>query len=528
MAAMAAAGTVPRLRSYAQGRWIEGAGPGTPVHNPTTEDVLAEASTGGIDFGQVVAHARARGLPALRALSFAQRGALLDEMARALHAHRDELLDLSTASGGNTRGDAKFDVDGATGTMSFYARLGRDLGDRHLLADGEPEPIGRSPRYAGQHVLVPREGVAVHINAFNFPAWGMAEKLAVAFLAGLPVIVKPATSTAPLAVRMAEILVASGHLPEAALSLIAGSCGDLVDHLGVQDVLAFTGSSDTGRMLRSKPNIVAHAVRVNIEADSLNAAVLGPDVEVSSDTWELFLREVVRDMTQKAGQKCTAIRRVLVPRARLDEAVADLSARLGDVRVGDPALREVGMGPLATAAQLRDVRQGIDRLASCGRMAHGDGGRGTLAGVAGDRGYFVSPVLLVVSDPAAAASAPVHEHEVFGPVATVIPYSGDAAEASALVALGAGCLVSSIYSDDLALVTRMVAGLAPHHGRLTIGSARVAEHSPGPGTVLPGLVHGGPGRAGGGEELGGRRGLHFYFQRTAVQGFRPLLDKLLE
>jgi 3,4-dehydroadipyl-CoA semialdehyde dehydrogenase len=511
-----------RIKSYLEGKWVEGQGQGVDLVDPTTEEIIGHTSTQGLDFAKALAYARSRGVPALQGLSFAQRGERLDLLVKALHAHRDELLELSTASGGNTRSDAKFDVDGATGTMAYYAQLGKELGDRRVLTDGEVEAPVKSVRYAGQHILVSRQGVAVHINAFNFPAWGMLEKLAVAWLAGVPAVVKPATSTCALAVRMGEIMVESGHVPEGAFSIIAGSCGNLVDHLGPQDVLAFTGSCHTAWSLRVNKSIIQNSVRFNVEADSLNSAILGPDAE-DSDTFELFLREVARDMTQKAGQKCTAIRRILVPSARMDEVTAALTEELARVRVGNPRSKDVRMGPLATASQLEDIRRGIAELAADCTMVRGDGGRGSLHEV-GDKGYFVSPVLLAAKDARLAHKA--HELEVFGPVATVLPYDGTAEEASSIVALGRGGLVSSVYSDDREFVKGMVLGIAPHHGRLTIGSGRVAEHSPGPGTVLPSMVHGGPGRAGGGEELGGRRGLHFYMPRCAVQGFRPLLEKL--
>jgi len=513
-----------RLKSYVEGRFVEGQGTQKPLYNPTTEEVVAETSTEGIDFEAALKYARAGGA-AMRKMTFAQRGELLGALASKIYECRNELLQLATDSGGNTRGDAKFDIDGATGTMAFYAAIGKKLGDRTILADGEMEQLTRAPRYVGQHVLTPRMGAAVHINAFNFPAWGMGEKLAVSCLAGMPAVVKPATSTAPVAARIVEIMVASGLLPDGALTFIAGSCGDLVEHMGWQDVLAFTGSADTGTMLRSKPNLIGGSVRVNVEADSLNSAILGPDVDFDSDTYDMFLRELTKDVTQKAGQKCTAIRRIFVPQSALDQVISDLADNIGAIRVGDPNLREVRMGPVATAAQFRDVTAGIQTLQSCGELVYGDGGRGTLVGIDNDKGYFVTPTLLVASDPGNADA--VHNHEVFGPVATLLPYGNSTDDLCSWVGLGKGGLVSSIYSDDRDFVEAAVLGIAPFHGRLTVGSSRVAEHSPGPGTVLPNMVHGGPGRAGGGEELGGLRGLNFYMQRTAVQGSKPLLEKVL-
>jgi oxepin-CoA hydrolase/3-oxo-5,6-dehydrosuberyl-CoA semialdehyde dehydrogenase len=506
------------LRSYLSGQWAAGAGGHQELLNPATEAPLARASSEGIDLAAALGHARRRGGPALRGLGFAERGALLKGLAQAIQSERDALIQLGIENGGNTRSDAKFDVDGAIGTLLAYAETGAALGAAKFLVDGEGIQLGRSARFHGQHIAVPRHGVAVHVNAFNFPAWGFAEKAAVALLAGMPVLTKPATSSALLAHRILELIVERSLLPEGAISLLAGAPRDLLTHLGPQDVLAFTGSGDTGERIRALPNIVKHSVRVNIEADSLNAAVLGPDVEPRSDMYELFLKDVVRDMTQKAGQKCTAIRRVLVPRQHADAVRDDLAELLSAVKVGDPAQEDTRMGPLATAAQLADALVGVQRLAAEGKLAHGSGERH------GEKGFFLSPVLVQFA-PGAAADA-VHAREVFGPVASLLAYSGGAAEAAAIVARGQGGLVASLYSDDTAFTEQLVLEIAPHHGRLFLGHPKI-ELSPGPGTVLPQLVHGGPGRAGGGEELGGPRGLALYMQRVALEGARPVIQKLL-
>ncbi len=512
------------LKSHLGGRWVEGGGtPRETLVNPATEEPLAFVGQGGIDGKAALAFARTQGGAALRALTFAKRGALLGVMGKALQAHRDELLDLSVRSGGNTRSDAKFDVDGAIFTLTAYAEIGQALGDATFLVDGEGISLGRSPRFHGQHIAVPRRGVAVHINAFNFPAWGLAEKAAVALLAGVPVVSKPATSSALLAHRMVEILVEKQVLPEGVLSLLVGPVGDLLEHLGPQDVVAFTGGSDTGLKIRSLPQVLRNSVRVNVEADSLNAAVLGPDATPGSETYEFFLKDVLRDMTQKAGQKCTAIRRVLAPAAVAARVRDDLVDRLGGITVGDPTHEGVRMGPLATASQLRDVREGVSALAADGRLVFGVA-EVTALGAPPGKGFFVSPALIEV-EPGADAPA-VHGREVFGPVATVVPYSGRAGTAAEIVARGGGGLVASVYSEDTAFTVDVVLGLAPFHGRVFLGSARIAEQSPGPGTVLPSLVHGGPGRAGGGEELGGPRGLAFYLQRVALEGSRPVIEKI--
>ena len=513
------------LKSYLGGRWVEGTGRAQVLINPATEEPLAQVRSGGLDLGGALEFARSRGGPALRAMTFAQKGAMLRAMTDALQAHRNELLDLAVANGGNTRGDAKFDVDGAIFTLSAYADLGKGLGEVKVLADGEGIQLGRSPRFHGQHVLVPRTGVAVHVNAFNFPAWGLAEKAAVALLAGMPVLTKPATSSALVAHRILEILTEARLLPEGALSLLAGGAGDLLEHLGPFDVVAFTGGSDTARTIRSLPRVIENSVRVNVEADSLNAAVLGPDVTPGDETWDYFLKDVLRDMTQKAGQKCTAIRRVLVPDDRAETLRDDLVERLRRVTVGNPALESVRMGPVATASQLEDVRAGVAQLARDGRLVYGSG-EVEAVGVPPGKGFFTTPVLIEVEKGAPAPT--VHSREVFGPVATVVPYSGKAEEAAELVGRGRGGLVSSVYSEDTAFTADVVLGVAPYHGRVFLGSAKIAEASPGPGTVLPLLVHGGPGRAGGGEELGGLRGLSFYMQRVALEGSRPVIDRILK
>ncbi len=502
------------VASYVGGRWLEGQGAGQQLLNPATEEPLALASSEGIDLAAALDYARNTGGPALRALSFAERGALLKAMADALQGTRDELLALGIRNCGNTRSDAKFDVDGAIATLLAYADLGAQLGAGRFLLDGAGLQLGRSPRFHGQHVAVPRHGVAVHINAFNFPAWGLAEKAAAALLAGMPVLSKPATATALLAQRAMQVIAEKNVLPAGALQLLVGAPRDLPALLGAQDVLAFTGSGDTGERLRALPNVIRHSVRVNVEADSLNAAVLGPDAGASGDLYELFLKEVVRDVAQKAGQKCTAIRRVLVPAEHAATVRDDLAGLLGNLKVGDPAEEDVRMGPLTNAAQLADVRAGVERLAAEGRLAAGG------AKALFPKGYFIAPTLIEFA--AQAPANAVHAREVFGPVVSLLPYAQNPA---AIVAKGGGGLVCSLYSEDAAWLEETVAGIAPFHGRIYIGHPKV-ELSPGPGTVLPQLVHGGPGRAGGGEELGGARALAFYLQRVALQGSRPLVQGL--
>jgi len=512
------------LESYVCGKWIAGKGRAVTLVNPATEEALATASTDGIDFGAALAFARERSGPALRTMTFRQRGDLLRGISRAIHAHRDELFSIAIANGGNTRSDAKFDVDGASGTLAAYADLAQELGDARVLVDGDGTQLGRSPRLFGQHVQVPREGVAVHVNAFNFPAWGLGEKCACALLAGMPVIVKPATSTSMLAHRIVRILVDEKVLPEGSISLICGASGDLLDRLGGQDVLAFTGSSETAGTLRGGRAFTHASAHVNVEADSLNTAVLAPDADDGSEVMNLFVGDVVRDMTQKTGQKCTAIRRVYVPASKVEAVLERLRERLVEIKVGDPSRDEVTMGPVATAQQLKDVRDGIDKLAACARTVCGGAGAVAAIGVDGGRGFFVAPTLLHAPEPR--ADDAVHRHEVFGPVATVVPYDGSARQAATRVGWGGGGLVSSVYGDDKDFLRDFVLGVAPFHGRVTIGSSKTASQSIPPGTALPQMLHGGPGRAGGGEELGGRRGLALYMQRVALQGDRALVEAI--
>ncbi len=504
------------LKNYVGGTWSAGTGEPKQLHNPATEAVLGQVQPGGVDGRAALEHARTVGGPALRRMTFAARAALLKSLSQHLHDHRDELIGISGTNGGNTRGDAKFDLDGATGTLAFYAQLGAGLGDRHHLVDGEGIQLGRTPRFWGQHVLVPRPGVALHINAFNFPAWGMGEKMACALLAGVPVIEKAGTPSALLAYRIAQLVVESGILPEGAFQFVGGSASGLLDLLGPMDAVAFTGSAVTAAAIRGNKNLVARNVRLTLEADSINSAVLGPDAEEGGDTLEQFLTNVVVDMTQKAGQKCTAVRRIFVPEAQVGLVAEALVERLRATKVGDPLANDVRMGPVASAEQLRDVRAGIDRLAAVADLLTGG------SQPVGDRGYFVAPTLLRARD----ANADVlHELEVFGPCATIVPYSGAASAVAELCNRGGGGLVASVYSDDRAFVEQVVAGIAPWHGRIWLGSEKTHGQALGPGAVLPATIHGGPGRAGGGEELGGLRGLALYVQRTALQGDRAVVGR---
>jgi oxepin-CoA hydrolase/3-oxo-5,6-dehydrosuberyl-CoA semialdehyde dehydrogenase len=509
------------LESYACGEWKKGSGKPRVLRHAVTGEPIAEVSSEGIDFGAMLRWGRGRGGPALRRMTFPERAALLKKMAGALNEHLDELREIATTYGATAK-DARLDIDGGIGTLAFYASLGaRQLPESRILVDGDVSPLSKGGNFVGRHVFVPLEGVAVQINAYNFPSWGMLEKLAPAFLAGMPSLVKPATPSAWLAFRMVQILIASGVVPEGALQLVSGSVGDLFSHLTCQDVVSFTGSASTGEKIRTHPAIVRNAVRVNVEADSLNCILLGPDVAPGSPTFEHFNNEVVSEMTVKAGQKCTAIRRVLIPEERTEDVIRGLRESLAAIRVGDPRADGVGMGPLVDEDALLSAREGIEKLAAEAEIVCGNPGRKDFEPRGG---FFLEPVLLHCRDPKRAAA--IHEVEVFGPVATLVSYRG-ADEAIELARKGGGSLVGSIFSDDEDFVARTTLGLAPYHGRLMVMNAKSAPESTGHGVVMPHLTHGGPGRAGGGEELGGVRSLHHYMQRVAVQGDPDWVERIL-
>ncbi|MEM9555561.1 MAG: 3,4-dehydroadipyl-CoA semialdehyde dehydrogenase [Acidobacteriota bacterium] len=512
------------LRSFVAGSWHTASSGLRPLVDPSTEEVIAQASSDGVDFAAVLESARRAG-DELRRSTFAERGAVLKAVGKALRAERDELLELSRRNNGAVTPDGAFDIDGASGTMSYYAAVARQLGDRHTLVDGDGAQLWRDESFWSQHQWAPRHGVAVAINAFNFPAWGFAEKAACALLAGVPVVTKPATATALVAERTFEIVLeaaTAAGLPDGALQLICGGTGDLLDRLGPQDVFAFTGSAATAARLRDRDNLRAHNTRINIEADSLNAAVLAPDVAPGAVSWDLFVKDVVREMRQKTGQKCTAVRRILVPTQRLDDAADALAAALDEIVVGRPGAESVTMGPLATADQLADTVEGTAALREVAELVHGSGERVDGVGVDAGTGFFFGPTLLRAAN--ARAAAVVHEREVFAPVATLLPYGGEAVEAAEIVALGGGTLVTSVYGDDTDWLTGFVGAVGHATGRVYVGSESAAKAAPGSGIAMPQSLHGGPGRAGGGEELGGVRGVQRYMQRTAVQGHRSLVD----
>jgi len=510
------------LQSYVCGQWVGGTGTGRAVRHAVTGEQIAEVNSDGIDFQACVEYGR-KGGEALRAMTFNERGELLKALAGKLNEHLEEFYTLAATYGASKK-DAWIDIEGGIGVLGFYSALGRKkLPATKWLVDGDAVPLSKDGGFGGQHIMVPLHGVAMQINAFNFPSWGMLEKLGPSLLAGMPAIVKSATPSSPLAHRMCEVIIESGILPEGCFQAIFGGIGDMFDHLTCQDVVSFTGSAATGQKLRSHPTIQAKGVRFNVEADSLNAIVLGEDVATDSPSFGAFIKDITRELTVKAGQKCTAIRRVIVPADKQDAVIEALKAGLAKNVVGDPAAEGVRMGPLVDSGALSSARERIDRLTEEAELVIGDPNRSQFEGASTDGGGFLEPCVLRAKDPANARA--VHEIEVFGPVCTVIGYS-DKADAIEQVRRGGGSLVASLYSDDDDLALELAIAISPWHGRLLVMDADAASQSTGHGNAMPQLVHGGPGRAGGGEELGGAYALHHYMQRTALQGNPERLKKL--
>ncbi|TYB42093.1 phenylacetic acid degradation bifunctional protein PaaZ [Actinomadura chibensis] len=510
------------LRSYVSGSWHAPEDEGAPLHDAVTGEEVARISSAGIDLGAALEHGRRVGGPVLRELTFHQRASLLKALASHLREHRDELYALSARTGA-TLGDSKFDVDGGIGVLFGYASKGkRELPNDTVLVEGNVEPLGKGGTFVGQHLCTPSRGVAVQINAFNFPVWGPLEKLAPAFLAGVPSLIKPASQTAYLTARLVELIVESGILPEGTVQMVCGEPRDLLDHLTEQDIVAFTGSASTARLLRTHPAVVANAVRFNAEADSLNCSILGPDATPGSVEFDLYVKQLVSEMTVKAGQKCTAIRRALVPAGLVGEVAEAARERLARITIGNPADPDVRMGALATLDQREEVRRSLKALLDAGRVVAGDPDRVEVVGADAERGAFMSPVLLRADDP---GRAEPHEVEAFGPVSTLLPYEG-AEQAVELAVRGRGSLAGSIVTGDPDFARRVVLGTAPWHGRLLVLNAEDAKESTGHGSPLPALVHGGPGRAGGGEEMGGIRGVVHHMRRTAVQAGPAMLTSI--
>jgi oxepin-CoA hydrolase / 3-oxo-5,6-dehydrosuberyl-CoA semialdehyde dehydrogenase len=509
-----------RLKSYICGEWKAGSRDGTELRDAATGEVVATIDASGIDMGEALDYGRRAGAR-LRAMSFHERALMLKALGQALMAQKDEFHALSLRTGATPR-DGMVDIEGGIGTLLSYAsKARRELPNTRVLTEGEVEPLARDGSFAAQHILTPLQGIAVHINAFNFPCWGMLEKVAPTLIAGMPAIVKPASQTAYLTELMVRRMLDTGLLPEGALQLVCGSVGDLLDHVTGQDVVTFTGSAATGRKLRVHPAIVANSTRFTMEADSLNACVLGPDATPGTPEFDLFIREVAQEMTAKAGQKCTAIRRAFVPRAQVQAAREALAERLAKLPAGLPGDEKTRLGALASLDQREEVRARIRELVEDGEIVIGDPDRVTTATGDPERGAFLNPVVLYCDRPAAAKA--IHDVEAFGPVSTLMPYD-DLDEAVALTHRGRGSLVASLFTDDPKVAEAAVLGMAPFHGRVLIGNRASAKSSTGHGAPLAPLVHGGPGRAGGGEEMGGIRGVKHFMQRTAVQGTPRLLS----
>jgi oxepin-CoA hydrolase/3-oxo-5,6-dehydrosuberyl-CoA semialdehyde dehydrogenase len=510
-----------KLLNYAQDQWYGAESALAPVESAVTGEVIAETGSGGLDFRAMLDHARQIGGPALRAMTFHERAWMLKDLANAIMARKEELYELSYATGA-TRTDGWIDIEGGAGTLfSFSSKGRRELPNQRILIDGAMEPLSKGGSFVGQHVWTSLQGVAVHINAFNFPVWGMLEKLGPTLLAGVPAIVKPASATGYLTEHAVRIMIEANLLPQGALQLIMGGVGDLFDHLTLQDVVSFTGSAQTAMKLQTHPVIARESVRFIAERDSLNASILGTDAAPGTPEFDLFVKEVAREMTVKAGQKCTAIRRAMAPAEHLDALQEALIARLGKARIGDPREEGVTMGALASRGQLRAVRDAVAELAKSARIVSGDP---NASPVAGD-GAFISPILLRSDDPWGADA--IHDVEAFGPVSTIMPYKG-LDDAIALANRGMGSLALSLFTFDPAVAEAFVLGAGAYHGRMVILDRTSAKESTGHGSPLPVLVHGGPGRAGGGEEMGGIRGVTHYMQRTALQGSPALLSGIVK
>jgi len=504
-----------KLQSYLSGQWVEGQGAGVEVFNAVNGESVGEVSSTGADFKAALEYGREKGGRALRAMTFHERANMLKALGQHLMSKKEDFYRVSAWTGA-TRADSWVDIEGGIGTVFTYASLARrEFANETFMVEGPAEKLSKNGTFIGRHILVPKEGVSVHINAFNFPCWGMLEKIAPSLIAGVPVIVKPATASCYLTEVMVKEIVASGILPDGAIQLICGSVGDLLDHLNEQDVVTFTGSASTGQMLKTHPNIVANSIPFTMEADSLNCSILGENVEPGSPEFDLFVKGVVAEMTVKAGQKCTAIRRTIVQQNRI-EAVADaLKQRLGKATLGDPSVEGVRMGPLVGRDQVNDVRARVEELKQGNELIFGGTENFDVVGADRDKGAFFPPTLLYCDQPLS-VEAP-HAVEAFGPVSTIMPYQ-NIEDAIAIAKLGRGSLVASLVTEDNAEAAKVVLGTAAYHGRILVLNQDCAKESTGHGSPLAQLVHGGPGRAGGGEELGGARAVKHYMQRTAIQG----------
>ncbi|MEQ9062861.1 MAG: phenylacetic acid degradation bifunctional protein PaaZ [Vicingaceae bacterium] len=511
-----------KLKNYIQGKWTEGKGTGQALFNAINGEEVAFATTEGIDFGAMLDYGRTVGNPAIRKMTFHERGRMLKALALHLMSKKEDFYRVSWATGA-TKVDSWIDIEGGIGNLFAYSSLRKEFPNESYFVDGQAAPLSKDGSFIGHHICVPKMGVAIHINAFNFPVWGMLEKIAVNLLAGVPAVVKPATVTSFLTEAVVQEIIKSGILPEGSLQLICGSASGILDYVESQDVVTFTGSASTGKKLKAHPRILEESVPFNMEADSLNCSVLGEDATPESPEFNLFIKEVHREMTVKAGQKCTAIRRAIVPEKLIEDVQIALGQRLDNTVIGDPQLEGVRMGALAGQAQLNEVRERIAELTAFSEIVYGDPKKVRLQGADAERGSFISPVLLLNDDPHNKLGS--HSIEAFGPVSTLMPYK-TLNDAILLANLGKGSLVCSMVTADDDLAREFVLGASPNHGRILLLNEESAKASTGHGSPMPLLVHGGPGRAGGGEEMGGKRGIFHYMQRTAIQGSPTTLSRV--
>ncbi len=512
-----------QLSNYALGKWVPGTETGQVLYNAINGSEIASASSKGLDFAEMMNYARKVGGPALRKMTFQERGRMLKALALHLQSKKEHFYELSWATGA-TRSDSWVDIEGGIGNLFSYASLRRQFPDETFCYDGEAAKLSKGGTFIGHHICVPKEGVAIHINAFNFPVWGMLEKIAVNFLAGVPAIVKPATVTSFLTEAVVQEIVKSGIIPEGSLQLICGSANGILDHVISQDVVTFTGSADTGKKLKSHPRLIEEAVPFNMEADSLNCCVLGPDAVPGTVEFDIFIKEVQREMTTKAGQKCTAVRRIIVPQSLLEDVQIALGKRLAGTVIGDPNVEGVRMGSLAGKSQLKEVTEKVLQLSKTQQIVFGDLQNFEVKGADKNLGAFISPILFLNESPF--KNQDCHNIEAFGPVSTIMPYN-NIEEAVELAKMGKGSLVCSIVTANDKIARDFVIGAACMHGRILVLNADCAKESTGHGSPMPMLVHGGPGRAGGGEEMGGKRGVFHYLQRTAIQGSPTTLTNIM-
>ncbi|WP_139856623.1 phenylacetic acid degradation bifunctional protein PaaZ [Aequorivita sinensis] len=511
-----------KLHNYVTGQWIQGKGEGVPMHDAITGEVIALSDTEGLDFGEILHYGRTKGGEVLRKMTFQERGNMLKSLALHLVKKKTDFYEISYRTGA-TKIDSWIDIEGGFGNLFANASLRKLFPNQSYHVEGDPIDLSRGGRFMAHHIMVPKRGVAVHINAFNFPVWGMLEKCAVNWMAGVPAVVKPATNTSFLTEAVVREIIASGILPEGALQLITGSARTILDTVESQDVVTFTGSASTGRMLKAHPRIIEEAVPFTMEADSLNASTLGEDAIPGTPEFDLFIKEVRNEMTVKCGQKCTAIRRVIVPENLVEDVQIALGKALSKVTIGDPRLKEVRMGSLVSLDQVQEVRERVQELSKTASIVYGDLDKIDVIGADAKKGAFLAPIVLREDNPFKNLS--VHETEAFGPVSTIMPYK-NLDEAITLAQMGKGSLVSSIATNDNKIAKDYVVNAASHHGRILVINRESAKESTGHGSPLPSLVHGGPGRAGGGEEMGGMRGIKHYLQRTAIQGSPTTLTEI--